>query len=62
MADVLDSVLKRGDLAHLALFLWAAGASFLLLQTVRELLRLSARFDAFVEELARFNERMTARD
>ena len=57
MTVVLDSILSRGDLAHLALFLWAAAASGLLLITVREMLSLTRRFDQFVEELARFNRR-----
>ena len=57
MTVVLDSILARGDLAHLALFLWAMAASGLLFVTVRELLALTRRFDSFVEELARFNRR-----
>ena len=62
MTEVLDSVLQRGDLAHLALFLWAVGASWLLLIALREIFRLSARFDGFVRELARFNQRMSDPD
>jgi len=59
MDIVLDSILRRGDLAHLALFLWAVAASGLLLLTVRALLGITRRFDAFVEELTRFNRRVT---
>ena len=44
---------ERGDLAHLALFLWASGASALLVFTVRELTASMRRFDDFVRELAR---------
>lgn len=62
MTEILDSVLLRGDLAHLALFLWATGASWLLLMTLREIFRLSARFDGFVRELARFNQRTGEND
>lgn len=29
MGAVTDSIIARGDLAHLALFLWASGASAL---------------------------------
>lgn len=57
MDAVLDSILKRGDLAHLALFLWACGASGLLLLTIRELFKLNRRYDGFVRELSRFNTR-----
>lgn len=58
MTNVTDSIIARGDLAHLALFLWASGASWLLLLTLRELLALTRRFDGFVRELARFNRRI----
>ncbi|WP_425349568.1 hypothetical protein [Mongoliimonas terrestris] len=53
---------ERGDLAHLALFLWASGASALLLLAVRELFAQLRRFDAFVAEVARLNERLRGRD
>jgi hypothetical protein len=48
---------ERGDLAHLALFLWASGASALLLFALRELTASMRRFDDFVRELARFNQK-----
>ncbi len=57
MTDVTQSVIERGDLAHLALFLWASGASGLLLWTLKELAAANRRFDAFVRELANFNHR-----
>lgn len=57
MEAITNSVLQRGDLAHLALFLWASGASTLLLMAFRELAAAQRRFDAFVRELARFNAR-----
>lgn len=57
MDAITDSILKRGDLAHLALFLWAGGASSLLFMAFRELAAAQRRFDAFVRELARFNAR-----
>lgn len=57
MEAITDSILARGDLAHLALFLWAGGASSLLLMALRELTAAQRRFDAFVRELARFNAR-----
>jgi hypothetical protein len=51
---------ERGDLAHLALFLWAASASALAAFALRELTAASRRFDDFVRELARFNETFRA--
>jgi len=55
MNDLTKTFIERGDLAHLALFLWASGASGLLIWTMRELAAANRRFDAFVRELARFN-------
>jgi hypothetical protein len=49
--------LARGDLAHVALLLWALGASFLLSRALKELAAANRRFNAFVRELARFNKR-----
>lgn len=60
--DVTSVFAERGDLAHLALFLWASGASGLLAFTVKELLAQARRFDAFVAEIARLNQRMGERD
>jgi len=57
MEAVIDTFIERGDLAHLALFLWAAGASALLIHVLREWAAASRRFDDFVRELARFNAR-----
>jgi hypothetical protein len=47
---------SRGDLAHLALLLWALSASGLVWFALRELAAASRRFDDFVRELARFND------
>lgn len=57
MEPVTKTILERGDLGHIALFLWASGASALLLMAFRELAAAQRRFDAFVRELARFNAR-----
>ena len=54
---ITDSIIARGDLAHLALFLWATGASALLASVLRDLARSNQRFDDFVRELARFTRR-----
>jgi hypothetical protein len=56
MPDLVQTFSDRGDLAHLALFLWAASASGLAAFALRELAAASRRFDDFVRELARFNE------
>ena len=57
MTDIIEIFSERGDLAHLALLLWAASASALAWFALRELASASRRFDDFVRELARFNER-----
>ena len=57
MSDVTQSIIERGDLAHLALFLWASGASGLLLYVLKELAAANRRFDLFVRELNHFNRR-----
>ena len=57
MPDITRSVIERGDLAHLTLFLWASGASSLLVYALRECAAANRRFDEFVRELSRFNRR-----
>lgn len=57
MSDILDAILERGDLAHLALFLWACVATAQAYLALRELGEATRRIDAFVRELARFNRR-----
>jgi hypothetical protein len=54
---IADSIIARGDLAHLALFSWACAASALLFLLLRDLAASNKRFDDFVRELARFNRR-----
>ncbi|TMI99412.1 MAG: hypothetical protein E6G97_22740 [Alphaproteobacteria bacterium] len=61
MSDLIRTFSERGDLAHLALFLWAASSSGLLLFALRELAAATRRFDDFVRELSRFNERHVTR-
>ncbi len=53
--DITRTFTERGDLAHLALFLWASGASGLLVWTLRELAASNRRFNDFVNEIARLN-------
>ena len=57
MPDLIRTFTERGDLAHLALFLWAGSATGLLLFALRELAAATRRFDDFVRELSRFNQR-----
>ena len=59
---IITTVIARGDLAHLALFLWARGASALVVSVLRDLARSNERFDDFVRELARFNRRHSEED
>lgn len=61
MIDLIRIFVERGDLAHLALFLWAAAASTAFLVTLRELAVASKRFDDFVRELSVFNRRARRR-
>lgn len=55
MDTISRAFVERGDLAHLALFLWATGASALAWRALKELVAANRRFDDFVRELARFN-------
>jgi hypothetical protein len=57
MDDLIRTFSVRGDLAHLALFLWASFATALAVFSIRELAAAMRRFDDFVRELARFNEK-----
>jgi hypothetical protein len=56
MDDLTKTIAERGDLAHLALFLWASGASGLLVFALRELARANQRFEDFVKEIAALNQ------
>ena len=57
MSDLVRTFSERGDLAHLALFLWALSSTALAWFALRELAAWVRRFEDFVRELARFNER-----
>ncbi|HVV78364.1 MAG TPA: hypothetical protein VHD59_01965 [Pseudolabrys sp.] len=56
MTELIDIFASRGDLAHVALLLWALTASGLAWFALREMAAASRRFDDFVRELARFNQ------
>jgi hypothetical protein len=55
MDDLTRTVIERGDLAHLALFLWASGASALLVWALREMAKVNQHFNDFVQEIASLN-------
>jgi hypothetical protein len=57
MDDLINTFSARGDLAHVALLLWASSASALAAYALRELAAATRRFDDFVRELSRFNKR-----
>lgn len=56
MDDLTKTVVERGDLAHLALFLWASGASTLLVWSLREMAKVNQHFNDFVREIATLNQ------
>ena len=62
MDELVRTFSGRGDLAHLALFLWASSATALLIFTLREFAAAMRRFDDFVRELSRFNRRFRGLD
>lgn len=55
MDDLTKTIVERGDLAHLALFLWASGASGLLVWSLKELAKANQHFNDFVREIAALN-------
>lgn len=61
-AEIVRSVIERGDLAHLALFLWAAAASLLGVMLLKELTASNRRFSEFVQELARLNRLLSGQE
>jgi len=56
--NIAQAVLERGDLAHLALFLWAFSASAIGGLLLRELSLANRRFSEFVQELSALNTRL----
>jgi hypothetical protein len=55
MDPLTESVVERGDLAHLALFLWASATSGMLVWTMRELAKSNRRFSDLVNAIAKIN-------
>ncbi|VAW17679.1 hypothetical protein MNBD_ALPHA11-1418 [hydrothermal vent metagenome] len=55
MNELTQLIAQKGDLAHLALFLWASSSSALLVWSLRELVAANRRFNIFVGEIANLN-------
>jgi hypothetical protein len=53
--EVTKTFVTKGDLAHLALFLWALGASALAWISIRELATANRRFNDLVADLLRLS-------
>ncbi|MCB1508604.1 MAG: hypothetical protein KDI98_07630 [Hyphomicrobiaceae bacterium] len=61
MSEIARHIAEKGDLAHLTLFLWASASSGLAVLAVRELTRLTRRFEDFVDAIARLNRSLAER-
>ncbi|MFG1427624.1 hypothetical protein [Roseixanthobacter glucoisosaccharinicivorans] len=57
MDELIRIFAARGDLAHVALLLWAVSASAVAFRALAGLAKATERLDDFVRELARFNAR-----
>ncbi len=53
--DLVQRFIAHADIGHLALLIWATGASTLVAYSVREAAEAARRVDGFMQELARFN-------
>ena len=58
LGEAVKALVERGDIGHLALLLWAAFTSGLLVWALRELVASNRRFDDFVREIAYLNQMM----
>jgi hypothetical protein len=59
---VLPKFAEHADIGHLALIIVVGGLSAAWQMTFRELAAANRRFDTFVRELARFNQRLERDD
>lgn len=62
MDAIISTVLAKGDLAHVALFLWAGGASVAVFKLLKELSAANRRFNTFVTEIAHLNKLFRDKD
>ena len=58
IGDTLTLLAEKGDVGHIALFLWAFAASWVALILLRDLVDTANRFEAFVIAIARLNARL----
>lgn len=56
MEPLTTTFVERGDLAHLALFLWASASTGLLVWTLKELAASNQRFNDFVKQIHQLNQ------
>jgi hypothetical protein len=59
---ILPKFAEHADIGHLALIIVVGGLSAAWQMTFRELAAANRRFDTFVRELARFNQRLERDD
>ena len=62
MDELTRTIAERGDLAHLALFLWATSATGLAVWALREMREAHKRFNDFVHEIATLNQLFRRKD
>ena len=62
MDAIVSTVVAKGDLAHVALFLWASGASGAVVMLLKELSAANRRFNTFVTEIAHLNRLFRDKD
>ncbi|MEQ8444515.1 MAG: hypothetical protein RIB57_01375 [Pelagibacterium sp.] len=62
MDEIISTVLAKGDLAHVALFLWAGGTSVAVFKLLKELSAANRRFNTFVTEIAHLNKLFRDKD
>jgi hypothetical protein len=60
MLEALSEVVARLDARDAALMIWGLSATAINLALIRAMAEANRRFEAFVEELARFNARFDA--
>lgn len=60
ISDLAALLIDRGDVAHLALFLWAASVSGFAVVLVRALAQVTRSYEAFVLAIAKLNALLTS--
>lgn len=62
ISDLAGLLIHHGDVAHLALFLWAASVSGFAVVLVRALAQVTRSYEAFVLAIAKLNALLTSHD